>query len=126
MNGNEINRAILSLGLTPRHKGFHFLSAAVLNMFGGLAPEKALARAAEERGEEPARLDRCVRYAVAYAWDMGGGIRRLFPGCAAPPSPVELMYVLFWKLDEEKQMKTEPANKSGSDQIPSLLARRSL
>lgn len=107
MNRTMISRTILLLGLTPRHKGFHYLSAAVLGTSRGIEPEEAIRLEAEERGEEPARIDRCMRYAIAYAWDVtGGGIRELFPDHGTPPSPTELIYVLFWKMDEEQRIKT--------------------
>lgn len=127
MRRNEIARAMMTLGLTPRHKGFHYLGTAFLNVSGGVTPERAIGIAAAEKGEDPKRLDRCMRYAISYAWDVGnGGIRGLFPGYGAPPSPTELLYVLFWKLDDEIGIKKPEPNEDGSDEKSTYQTRKSL
>lgn len=91
-------RQVFSLGLSPKHKGFHYLSRVLCMAAEGMRVEAAC-KAMESGGAREA--DRCMRYAIRYAWDGNEGrIRALFPFYTLPPTPVELIHALLWEVDE--------------------------
>lgn len=97
MKASRVQREIFMMGLSPRHKGFHYISEAICA--GGTAPPGERCAGIPDEGTENA--ERCMRYAIRYAWDVGGGeIRKLFPNSEYPPSPVEFIHAMLWKLDE--------------------------
>lgn len=90
-------KMLFEAGLSPRHKGFHYLSAALCRA--------ATAGAGAVRGamaQDDGHINRCMRYAIRYAWDGNeGDIRSLFRNHSFPPTPLELIHALLWKLDSE-------------------------
>ena len=102
MRDLRISRALFYLGLSPRHKGFHYISAAISGLLNGLNMGEALDRVREDAKDDPKQFDRCMRYAINYAWDVaGGGIRSLFPGFTVPPSPKEFIFAMQWELEDD-------------------------
>lgn len=100
MKASAVQREVFQMGLSPRHKGFHYISSAICaaldsGAFGSGAPTPESASPSEQEN-----VDRCMRYAIHYAWDVSAGrIRELFPGAALPPSPVEFIHAMLWELD---------------------------
>lgn len=92
---------VFSMGLSPKHKGFHYLSRAFEAAYAGM--DVAGACKSVEPGGDPQRADRCMRYAIQYAWYSGeGALHSLFPHYTHPPTPVELIHALIWKVEEER------------------------
>ena len=113
MNKLSIQKEVFNLGLSPKHKGFHYISDGLSALLDGRASsvEKALRMV----GADPKnrRADRCMRYAIHYAWDVNGGrIKSLFPDSAFPPSPLELLHAMMWELGEREE--TEGIKGSGT------------
>lgn len=101
MRRSTAQMLMFSLGLSPKHKGFHYLSRALCAAAGGRSVEEAI-RATE--GEAAQQADRCMRYAIRYAWDGDEGrIKELFPYYRFPPTPVELIHALIWRLEDEAE-----------------------
>lgn len=110
MKRMSIQREVFSLGLSPRHKGFHYISEGLCALMDGRAAtvEKALRMIVADSKNR--RADRCMRYAIHYAWDVNGGrIRALFPGSAFPPSPLELLHAVMWEMEDSEDEKNERA-----------------
>ncbi len=102
MQDLRVSRELFFLGLSPRHKGFHYLSAAISMQSGGMEMGEALNVIRAGTNEDPRQFDRCMRYAINYAWDVaGGGIRGMFPGFTAPPSPKEFIFAMQWELEDD-------------------------
>lgn len=103
MRDHSINRELFYLGLSPRHKGFHYLSAALSGLCGGMEMGEAVRAARRGTNEDQKQFERCMRYAINYAWDVSNcGIRSLFPGYTAPPTPTEFMFAMQWELDDRQ------------------------
>lgn len=103
MQDLRVCRELFFLGLSPRHKGFHYLCAAISMQCGGMEMREALSLVREGSKEDPKQFDRCMRYAINYAWDVSaGGIRSMFPGFTAPPSPKEFIFAMQWELCDSK------------------------
>ena len=99
-----ISRELFHLGLSPRHKGFHYLSSVLGCLLSGMEFDDAMAAARRETHDEHHQFERCMRYAINYAWDVSDcGIRRLFPGYKMPPTPTEFMFALEWELLEKRE-----------------------
>ena len=101
MTESKAQRTVFIMGLSPRHKGFYYISALLYR----LAEDRSLdVREEYHRHETQAehnQEDRCMRYAIRYAWDVNEGeIHRLFPNAKLPPSPCEFITALLWELDE--------------------------
>ena len=105
MRESTLKREIFMLGLSPRHKGFHYICAALIDLMNDEEHRDAslsLKRLAEVRHLDSKRAECCMRYAIRYAWDVSGGrIRELFPDSALPPTPIEFMHAMQWRLEEE-------------------------
>lgn len=92
MTSAEIKREMQLMGLTPRHKGFFYISGLLTELMGrdGGAGMKL-----------PRTEERCMRYAINYAWDINEGcIHDLFPDRGMPPTPTEFIYAMLWRMDE--------------------------
>ena len=97
MKASRVQREVFMMGLSPRHKGFHYISAAICA--GGLSCAAPGSLGFSE--DEAENAERCMRYAIRFAWDVSGGeIHKLFPNSDYPPSPVEFIHAMLWKLDE--------------------------
>ncbi len=98
-----INREMQLMGLSPRHKGFYFISKIVAEMDG--VPDEKLPETYSRvsSGFEHGRRisDKCMYYAVNYAWEVADGrIHDLFPERKDVPSPMELAIALHWELEK--------------------------
>lgn len=99
MRPSTVQKAVCGMGLSPRHKGFYYLSDALTAAMQANA--KSCFRELYDLVDAvPANADRCMRYAIRYAWDVNRGrIRSLFPGAGTPPSPVEFFHAMIWFFD---------------------------
>lgn len=89
------------MGLSPRHKGFHYISRALYLARDGSADGAADALRTICGASPSRRAERCMRYAIRYAWDVNcGSIREAFPGLDLPPSPVEFVSALLWRMED--------------------------
>ena len=98
MNSLEIKRRMLLMGLIPKHKGFYYISSAIILMekSGGDDPVRSYRRAFSSLPDGRKQAERCMRYAICYAWDVTrGDIRELFPLYDCPPTPMEFI-LTFW------------------------------
>ena len=97
-------RYVFALGISPRHKGFHYICGILSIMKeqeassfrpGEIYPLLGITDEARRRSAE-----RCMRYAVQYAWDTkGSGVCELFRcsgGC--PPQLGDLICAAAWEL----------------------------
>lgn len=103
--GVSVEKEMFMMGLSPRHKGFHYLSKALRKAeSSGCDVSEAIRLSDNER--EMRQVERCMRYAIRYAWDMNeDGIRSLFPYSTVPPTPLEFVHAMLWRLDEESRRK---------------------
>lgn len=102
MRESALNREMFSMGLSPRHKGFYYLSRALCIAQDGSGADASEAIRATCGQSDARTAERCMRYAIRYAWEVGcGSIREAFPGLDLPPSPVEFVSALLWRIDEE-------------------------
>ena len=105
MRDSVLEREVFRLGFSPRQKGFYYLCSVVSELMGKsgyISAGEAYGIACRKSRDEPARVERCIRYAIAYAWDVSkGSIRELFPGSCTPPTPLEFIRTVVWKLDEK-------------------------
>lgn len=105
MKESMLKKEIFMLGLSPRHKGFHYITAALMDLMNEEDHRDAnfsFKYVAREKHVDPKRAECCMRYAIRYAWDVSGGrIRELFPDSNVPPTPVEFMHAMQWRLEEE-------------------------
>lgn len=78
---------LLSLGLAPRHRGFHYLRSAAAAMAGdpGQSVTKVLyPQVAAQFGVKPAQVERSIRSALSTAWEHGDKDvwHQYFPGAS--------------------------------------------
>lgn len=98
MRLSAAQKMLFEKGLSPRHKGFHYLSAALCAAARGESVDKACRSV--DAGQTH-HADRCMRYAIRYAWDGSeGDIHETFRKYTIPPTPVELIHAILWRLDE--------------------------
>ncbi|MBO4849138.1 MAG: hypothetical protein J5586_08315 [Clostridia bacterium] len=105
MREKIVNEEIFGLGFSPRHKGFHYLSAAI----GRLSTRTGYVSAGETyrmvgmaAREDWRRVERCMRYAIHYAWEVNhGAIRELFPETNTPPAPIEFIQAVLWRIADK-------------------------
>ncbi|MBO4562438.1 MAG: hypothetical protein J5772_02375 [Clostridia bacterium] len=104
MRESSLNREILLLGLSPRHKGFHYFSRVLSRLEGRggyVGAGEAYRMICRETKEDWRRVERCMRYAIRYAWDVNrGSIHLLFPETDTPPAPIEFIQAVLWHLDK--------------------------
>ena len=103
MKESTLNSEMFRLGLSPRHKGFYYISRVLMaaQRRGGAGTGERYRAALAFSGEEQRRAERCMRYAIRYAWDVScGSIHELFPGTDVPPAPIEFVHAMLWRLDE--------------------------
>ncbi|MCR5808337.1 MAG: sporulation initiation factor Spo0A C-terminal domain-containing protein [Clostridiales bacterium] len=107
MRDSVLEREVFLLGFSPRHKGFYYLCSVLSELMGRngyVSAAEAYGIACRKNRDDPSRVERCIRYAIYYAWEVNrGGIRELFPGSQTPPTPVELIRSMLWKLDEIRE-----------------------
>lgn len=103
MRESTLEREVFLLGFSPRHKGFYYLCSVVSELMGKsgyVSASEAYGIACRKSMDDPSRVERCIRYAIYYAWEVSrGGIRELFPGSCTPPTPLEFIRTVVWKLD---------------------------
>ena len=107
MRPSAVQKAVCGMGLSPRHKGFYYLSDALTAaMCADVNPHFGALYSLVDA--EPANADRCMRYAIRYAWDVNNGaIHALFPGTGHPPSPVEFFNAMIWYFDSPEEPGAE-------------------
>ena len=102
MSDTNVKMNLFSLGLTPRHKGFHYLSDAIIELRGDTDMKDALERVCAKRNVNMTYFDNSMRYAINYAWDMTNGhIHELFPNYTSAPMPIEFIFMMKWKMEAE-------------------------
>ena len=95
-----VQKAVFLMGLSPKHKGFYYISMAIREHIGE-GDMGVPCPCGTEEGLVKKRMERCMRYAIRYAWDVSDGeIHRLFPNSRIPPSPCEFISVMRWELCE--------------------------
>lgn len=103
MTRAEINRKLLLLGLSPKHKGFHHLSEILFNMSTDSlrkSPEEMIRIVSESKRVNLRQIASSMRYAICYAWDVSNGeIHKVFPNYDAAPTLTEFLYVFMWELE---------------------------
>ena len=114
MKDHIVKREICGMGLSPRHKGFYYLSRAIGEMASS-EKEPCDVQLWAYIDADHSRADRCMRYAIRYAWDVNNGaIHGLFPEAALPPSPVEFAHAMLWhfaELSEKRELEERPRGK---------------
>ena len=103
MNCTEIKRKMLALGLSPRHKGFYYIYKLVIELYGSDEEDMGteFRRICSELSDTAGGTERCIRYAINYAWDVAqGGIREMFKDRTVPPVPIEFVLAFCWEIQE--------------------------
>lgn len=102
MKKRDVHQEVFLMGLSPRHKGFHYLCTRILYMAAGHGRPVGFTKVPGENVPVQ-RVERCMRYAIQYAWDMNEGmIREVFPYSKYPPAPIEFAHAMLWRLCEEE------------------------
>lgn len=107
MKESQFQREVFKMGLSPRHKGFYYLSSWLYKA----AASDAGTNAQKMRGlflemENTMHVDRAMRTAIRYAWDVvNGEIHELFPNSKYPPAPIEFIHAMLWKIEEDDDLK---------------------
>ena len=105
MKESALKRELFLMGLSPKHKGFHYISAAMQNMIEGGAlcdPCGAGRDCIKVADTDKRQAECCMRYAINYAWDVNNGrIHLLFPDSKFPPTPVEFLNAFLWSIDDK-------------------------
>lgn len=98
MSDREIRLGVFGLGITPRHRGF-WLICEVLGLMaerggGVFRPEEIYPRLGICGETSRRSAERCMRYAIQYAWDTpGSGLRGLF---RSPPPLADFFCAAAW------------------------------
>ena len=115
MERSDICRYLYSLGLSPKHKGFNYICEVLFELCSSGDPlygfNAAFMKVCTAHGIERHAAERCMRYAVGYAWDApDGALRRLF--CCGepqershftpPPSLSEFLHIVLWRLEDRR------------------------
>ncbi len=101
---SAVRKAIFLMGLSPRHKSFYYISMALCEYI--LRAESDVPKPCSDDALVRRRMERCMRYAIEYAWNVTcGDIRRLFPNSKLPPSPSEFISVMRWELADAEERK---------------------
>ena len=96
MNKSTINKQLMLMGFTPKHKGFYYLCRALTRLDSVADRElySAYRSTCSDLPEGRKDAERCMTYAIRYAWDASrGGIRDMFPLQDWPPTPMEFVLV---------------------------------
>lgn len=109
MNNARIAKYVFGLGISPRHKGFCYICEVLEQMSLGSGYLAACAELCRSRRVNRRAAERCMRYAISFAWDMRlGSIRAEFGSvtkdvrCPPAPSIMDLMSVALWKLSADE------------------------
>ena len=99
MTAAGIKREMQRMGLTPKHKGFFYISERLTEL---------MEKGGKENVKVSRQAERCMRYAINYAWNTeNGGIHGLFPNRKTPPNPTEFICAMFWRMDAEVPKKNK-------------------
>lgn len=99
MNRAALNRKLASIGFSPRHKGFYHIGNILSALEKGCAENgrEEYVRIVRAMSNGRPNVERNIRYATEYAWEIEKGrIRSLFSGI---PSPMELVLCLHWEFE---------------------------
>lgn len=102
LNCTEIKKEMLKMGLSPKHKGFYMLYRVLSELEdageGDWGEEYREILSGFSGGQ--ALAERCMRYAINYAWDVScGSIRSYFPNLKTAPAPLEFVLALSWEME---------------------------
>ncbi len=114
MKEAQFQRAVFKMGLSPRHKGFYYLCSWLYKAsVTGAETNAEKMRELFYQMENALHVDRAMRTAIRYAWDVSKGeIRNLFPYSKQPPTPIEFVHAMLWKIEEEEELKQEQERKN--------------
>lgn len=100
---------LIDLGFSPQHKGFFYLAAAIaaarrIGCSKPITGNDLYNLVYAEYGATRERAERCMRYAITYAWENSCAEARALFGCvSAPPRITELVRRIAILLSDDTE-----------------------